>query len=116
MKAIPQNEVQRICTAMSTGITLKIQTADTPNPVDEATELYLTKITEIVKKFQALGWQVREQAHEQNRYLVCAKYELDRPDHKLLDEARRTLVEFAPPYLYKEFLPDTPAPKGVVMS
>lgn len=104
MNAIPRNQVQTINTGMSIGITFKLMPGPTMK-VDGEVDLYLEKVVEVVKEFQNCGWDVHEQEVCGNRYLVCAKYYLDRPDHKLIDKAREIVDQYAPHDFDREYIP-----------
>lgn len=104
MKAIVRDQIQVINSGMSIGITFKIDQGPSMETNPEL-DNYLEKVVEVVKEFQKSGWDVHEQEASGNKYLVCAKYYLDRPDHKLIDKAREIVDQYAPHDFDREYIP-----------
>ena len=102
MKAKPIEQVITICTGISVGVTLKIQTKETPVPFDEDTRVYHRKLMTIGTGFKKLGWNVTEQTHGEDKYLVCAKYVLDPLDFKYIAAATKMVHDFGPVWLNKD--------------
>jgi hypothetical protein len=104
MKAKNIEQVITVCSGLSVGVTLKAVSEETPIPFDEATKEYHRKIEIIGKAFEKLGWHITQQQHDQNEYLVCAKYVLDPLDFKCIAEATKMVKQYGPPWLDKELI------------
>lgn len=105
MKARVQNQIKEIPTSMATGITLKVLTAATPDPLDKETLDYIQVIGELTNRFAKAGWQIKEQNKPPERFIICAKYILDRPDFMLIEDAQRIINNITPAYMRKEWFP-----------
>lgn len=104
MKAKPIEQVVTISTGLSVGVTLKAKSKDTPVPFDKETLAYHKQVETIGRGFKKLGWHVTQQVHEENEYLVCAKYALDTLDFKYIESATKIIKDCSPAWLHKDHI------------
>ena len=102
MKAKILPAITEINTGLSVGVTFKTAILPKAEEPDNATLIYLKMVVEFGKRFEKLGWQVSNQEHDGNEYVVCAKYILSPVDYKLISAARSMVDAFAPKSFLKE--------------